>query len=111
MAVTFAGVQTTHKIGPTSAAGFATYLTSESGRGDYYAGHEDSDSDGPDGGLAGVGQSRWHGSPDLLAGLGLSGKGPVSRDDLLSLMSGVSPVDGRELRAAGGNGTRVAGVD
>jgi conjugative relaxase-like TrwC/TraI family protein len=111
MAVTFAGVQTTHKIGPTSAAGFATYLTSESGRGDYYAGHEDSDSDGPDGGLAGVGQSRWHGSPDLLAGLGLSGKGPVSRDDLLSLMSGVSPVDGRELRAAGGNGTRVAGID
>ncbi len=26
-------------------------------------------------------------------------------------MQGVSPVDGRELRAAGGNGTRVAGID
>ncbi|MCW3020521.1 MAG: TrwC relaxase [Solirubrobacterales bacterium] len=104
-------MQTTHKIGPTSATGFASYLTSESGRGDYYAGHEDSDSDAPDGGLAGVGQSRWHGSPELLAGLGLSGEGSVSREDLLSLMSGVSPVDGSELRAAGGNGTRVAGID
>jgi conjugative relaxase-like TrwC/TraI family protein len=104
-------VQTTHKIGPTSATGFASYLTSESGRGDYYAGHEDSDSDHPDGGVAGVGQSRWHGSPELLAELGLSGEGPVSRGDLLSLMSGVSPVNGSELRAAGGNGTRVAGID
>jgi conjugative relaxase-like TrwC/TraI family protein len=104
-------VQTTHKIAGPSAAGFAKYLTSESGRGDYYAGHEDSDGDGPEGGVAGVGQSRWHGSPQLLAGLGLSAEGPVSRGDLLALMSGVSPVDGHELRAAGGNGTRVAGID
>jgi conjugative relaxase-like TrwC/TraI family protein len=106
-------VQTTHKVSPNSATGFASYLTSESGRGDYYAGHEDSDSDsdGPDGGVAGVGQSRWHGSPELLAELGLSARGPVEREDLLALMSGVSPRDGRELRAAGGNGTRVAGID
>ena len=91
--------------------GFASYLTSESGRGDYYAGHEDEDRDAPGGALAGVGQSRWHGSPELLASLGLSPEGPVSRGDLQALMSGVSPVDGRELRAAGGNGTRVAGID
>jgi len=109
--VTFVGVQTTHKIGGGSASGFASYLTSESGRGDYYAGHEDSDGDGPDGASAGVGQSRWHGSPELLASLGLSAEGPVERGDLLALMNGVSPVDGRELRAAGGNGTRVAGID
>ena len=104
-------MQTTHKIGGESASGFATYLTSESGRGDYYAGHGDSDGSGGDGGAAGVGQSRWHGSPELLAELGLSAQGPVSRGDLLSLMNGLSPVDGRELRAAGGNGTRVAGID
>jgi conjugative relaxase-like TrwC/TraI family protein len=109
--VSFVGVQTTHKIGGVAAAGFADYLTSESGRGDYYAGHEDSDSDSGDGGVAGVGQSRWHGSPGLLAGLGLAAGAPVAHGDLLSLMQGVSPVDGRELRAAGGNGTRVAGID
>jgi conjugative relaxase-like TrwC/TraI family protein len=104
-------VQTTHKIGNNSAAGFASYLTSESGRGDYYAGHEDDESNGSGGVVAGVGQSRWHGSPALLAQLGLSPEGPVSREDLQALMGGVSPVDGRELRAAGGNGTRVAGID
>jgi len=109
--VTFAFVQTTHKVSPNSATGFASYLTSESGRGDYYAGHEDSDSDGPEGGVAGVGQSRWHGSPELLAEVGLSARAPVERKDLLALMNGVSPRDGRELRAAGGNGTRVAGID
>ncbi|HEY4996434.1 MAG TPA: MobF family relaxase [Solirubrobacteraceae bacterium] len=104
-------MQTTHKISGTAASGFASYLTSESGRGDYYAGHESSDGEEGDGGLAGVGQSRWHGSGELLAGLGLGADAPVAHDDLLSLMQGVSPVDGRELRAAGGNGTRVAGID
>jgi conjugative relaxase-like TrwC/TraI family protein len=104
-------VQTTHKIAGTSAEGFASYLTSESGRGDYYAGHEDSDGGGAGREAAEEGQSRWHGAPELLAGLGLSAEGPVSRGELLSLMHGVSPVDGRELRAAGGNGTRVAGID
>ncbi|MGP0101918.1 MAG: MobF family relaxase [Solirubrobacteraceae bacterium] len=104
-------MQTTHKIAGAAAEGFASYLTSESGRGDYYAGHEDRDGAGAGGGVAGVGQSRWHGSPELLATLGLSAEGPVSRGDLLALMNGVSPVDGRELRAAGGNGTRVAGID
>jgi conjugative relaxase-like TrwC/TraI family protein len=105
--VTFVFVQTTHKIAGGSATGFATYLTSESGRGDYYAGHEEGDSEAQ----AGLGQSRWHGSPQLLAGLGLSAEGPVAHGDLLALMNGVSPVDGKELRAAGGNGTRVAGID
>lgn len=104
-------MQTTHKISGISASGFASYLTSESGRGDYYAGHEQSDDEESDGGVAGVGQSRWHGSPELLAGLGLATDVPVAHDDLLSLMQGVSPVDGRELRAAGGSGTRVAGID
>jgi conjugative relaxase-like TrwC/TraI family protein len=104
-------VQTTHKIGGSSASGFASYLTSESGRGDYYAGHEDSDGDGQEGGVSGVGQSHWHGSPELLASLGLSARAPVARADLLALMNGVSPRDGGELRAAGGNGTRVAGID
>lgn len=111
MRVTFARVQTTHKISGTSASGFASYLTSESGRGDYYAGHESGDGEDADGAVAGVRQSRWHGSPDLLAGLGLAASAPVAHDDLLALMQGVSPVDGRELRAAGGNGTRVAGID
>ena len=104
-------MQTTHKIAGTSASGFASYLTSESGRGDYYAGHEESAGEDAGGGPAGVGQSRWHGSPELLAGLGLPAEGGVAHGDLLSLMQGVSPLDGRELRAAGGNGTRVAGID
>jgi conjugative relaxase-like TrwC/TraI family protein len=109
--VTFESVQTTHKIAGASAGGFASYLTSESDRGDYYAGHEDSDGGVAGEGGAGVGQSRWHGSAELLAGLGLSADGPVEHDDLLDLMNGVSPVTGEELRAAGGNGTRVAGID
>jgi conjugative relaxase-like TrwC/TraI family protein len=104
-------VQTTHKIAGTSAGGFASYLTSESGRGDYYAGHEESAEEGGGERPAGVGQSRWHGSPELLAELGLSGEAAVAHGDLLALMQGASPVDGRELRAAGGNGTRVAGID
>jgi conjugative relaxase-like TrwC/TraI family protein len=104
-------VQTTHKIAGSSATGFASYLTSESGRGDYYAGHDDSEGGEGGEGVAGVGQSRWHGSPGLLAGLGIPGDGPVASGDLLLLMQGVSPVDGSELRAAGGNGTRVAGID
>ena len=111
MGVTFAFVQTTHKIASPSASGFAAYLTSESGRGDYYAGHEDSDSDNAAIAVAGVGQSRWHGSPQLLATLGLSAEEPVGREELIALMDGVSPVDGHELRAAGGNGARVAGID
>jgi conjugative relaxase-like TrwC/TraI family protein len=108
--VTFACVQTTSKIAGPSATGYAGYMTSESGRGDYYAGHEE-DEGGGGVAVATVGQSRWHGSPELLAELGLSQDGPVEQSDLLALMNGVSPVDGRELRAAGGNGTRVAGVD
>jgi hypothetical protein len=71
-------VQTTHKIAGASAGGFASYLTSESDRGDYYAGHEDSEGEvAGEGRPAGVGQSRWHGSAELLAGLGLSAEGPV----------------------------------
>ena len=38
--------------------------------------------------------SRWHGSPAVLADLGLAADRPVEREDLTSLMQGVSPVDG-----------------
>jgi conjugative relaxase-like TrwC/TraI family protein len=102
-------MQTTHKISGDAAAGYAEYLTSTSSRGDYYT------SGGGDGGEGGGdcagAQSRWHGSSAMLAQLGLEGEGPVGRDDLAALMRGVSPVDGRELRRAGGNGSRVAGID
>jgi conjugative relaxase-like TrwC/TraI family protein len=101
-------MQTTHKIGGDAADGYAAYLTSTSYRGDYYTPQAD--------GEVGTGapvtaQSRWHGSPAMLARLGLSPEHPVERDELRALMRGVSPLDGRELRAAGGNGTRVAGID
>lgn len=102
---TFDRVQTTHKIAGNDAEGFASYLTAQDGRGDYYV-PEDSDEDG-DGGAAGV----WHGSPGALAALGLSAEKPVTRDQLVSLMNGLAPNDGREIRAAGGNGTKVAGID
>jgi conjugative relaxase-like TrwC/TraI family protein len=101
-------MQTTHKIGGDSADGYADYLTSTSYRGDYYT----PEGDGEIGTAVPVtAQSRWHGSPALLARLGLSPEHPVERDELRALMRGVSPLDGQELRAAGGNGTRVAGID
>jgi conjugative relaxase-like TrwC/TraI family protein len=99
-------VQTTHKIAGGSGDAYATYLASSSDRGDYYT-------DGESGGEGGavLAQSRWHGSPELLASLGLSADARVERDQLAALMAGVSPVDGSELRRAGGNGSRVAGID
>ena len=99
-------MQTTHKIAGNDAEGFAEYLTSTSARGDYYAGHDD---EGDASGV--VPQSRWHGSPGMLAALGISPEQPVGRVELLALMRGVSPVSGEALRAAGGDGTRVAGID
>jgi conjugative relaxase-like TrwC/TraI family protein len=101
-------MQTTHKIAGGSADGYAAYLTSTSVRGDYYTGEDQSDEGG---GLAIVKQSRWHGSPRMLAELQLSPQAPVERDQLAALMRGVSPADGHELRPTGGNGTRVAGID
>jgi conjugative relaxase-like TrwC/TraI family protein len=95
-------MQTTHKISGDAAAGYAEYLTTTSSRGDYYTG------DGEGGGGA---QSRWHGSPVMLARLGLSSDGGVGREDLAALMRGVSPANGHELRRAGGDGSRVAGID
>ena len=110
--VTFAGVQTTHKIAGASASGYAAYLTSASDRGDYYLTSAGTGyGAGEDGGAGGGAQSRWHGSPQLLDSLGLHPGGPVGRDELLDLMNGVSPVTGEELRRAGANGTRVAGID
>jgi conjugative relaxase-like TrwC/TraI family protein len=100
-------VQTTHKISGDDAPGFASYLTSSSARGDYYAGQDD-DSGGGEGVVP---QSAWHGSPAMLASLGIAPDRAVEREQLLALMRGVSPADGRELRRAGGNGTRVAGID
>jgi conjugative relaxase-like TrwC/TraI family protein len=96
-------MQSTHKIAGADAEGFATYLTSENGRGDYYIDGEGSDGDGAEG--------VWHGSPGALAKLGLSADRPVQRDQLVALMSGQAPNDGREIRAVGGNGTKVAGID
>jgi conjugative relaxase-like TrwC/TraI family protein len=100
-------VQTTHKISGDSAAGYATYVTSASDRGDYYT--TSSEAQGRGGAV--MTPSRWHGSPALLAELGLSTDRPVEREELATLMRGVSPVDGRELRRAGGDGSRVAGID
>jgi conjugative relaxase-like TrwC/TraI family protein len=97
------GVQTTHKIAGKDAGGYATYLTSESERGDYYIDAEDEDGEGAAG--------EWHGLPKVLASLGISPESPVGRDQLMSLMKGEAPNDGREIRASGGNGTKVAGVD
>jgi hypothetical protein len=94
-------VQTTHKISGDQAQGYATYLTSTSSRGDYYTPGDDEDQAG----------SRWHGSEQMLASLGLASDRPVTRDELRALMEGKSPADGSELRRVGGNGTRVAGVD
>ncbi|MHB1835000.1 MAG: MobF family relaxase [Solirubrobacteraceae bacterium] len=93
-------MQSTHKIAGGDAQGFADYLTSVSSRGDYYL-----DRERPGG------EGRWHGSPVALGQLGLSPQQPVERDQLLSLMRGVSPRTGRPIRKAGGSGTLVAGVD
>lgn len=96
-------MQTTHKIAGSDAEGYATYLTSSSGRGDYYIDPQDEDGE--------VAAGEWHGSPGVLALLGLSADHPVGRDQLIALMSGQAPNDGRKIRASGGNGTKVAGVD
>lgn len=101
-------MQTTHKIAGGDAEGFARYLTSTAARGDYYAGHDEDPEDNAGGAVP---QSRWHGSPGMLATLGLSPEQRVGRADLLALMRGASPVSGEALRAAGGNGTKVAGID
>ncbi len=98
-------MQSTHKIAGADAQGFADYLTSDSGRGDYYVPSEDDP--GAEDRASGV----WHGSPGSLGKLGLSADRPVQRDQLVSLMNGQAPNDGREIRAVGGNGTRVAGID
>jgi conjugative relaxase-like TrwC/TraI family protein len=100
-------MQTTHKISGDAAAGYAAYVTSASDRGDYYTGNGEEEG----GGGAAMAPSRWHGSPALLAALGLGPDRPVEREELASLMRGVSPADGRELRRAGGDGSRVAGID
>jgi conjugative relaxase-like TrwC/TraI family protein len=101
-------MQTTHKISGDSADAYAAYLTSTSDRGDYYtAGTSREDQTG----APVTASSRWHGSQAMLAGLGLSPDRPVERHQLRALMRGVSPLDGRELRPVGGNGSRVAGID
>jgi conjugative relaxase-like TrwC/TraI family protein len=96
-------VQTTHKIAGGDAESYATYLTSDSGRGDYYIDPQDEEGDGAAG--------EWHGSPSVLTSLGLSADRPVQREELVALMNGQAPNDGREIRATGGNGTKVAGID
>ncbi len=104
-------MQTTHKIAGGSATGYAAYLTNPSDRGDYHTtARAEGGGEGQDNGVGGA-QGRWHGSPELLARLGLSPDGPVQRDQLTLLMNGISPADGTELRPVGANGTRVAGID
>lgn len=100
---TFDVMQTTHKVQGADAGKYASYLTSTSERGDYYIDPQDQDGEGAAG--------EWHGSPVVLASLGLSADRPVARDQLLALMSGNSPSDGREIRPVGGNSTKVAGID
>ncbi len=90
----------THKVSGDSAAGFANYLTSGQSRGDYYAGGEEEAEAG-----------FWHGSPAALGRLGLDGGRPVTRDELVAVMRGVSPRDGSVIRPVGGDGSRVAGID
>ena len=97
-------MQTTHKISGSSAAGYAAYVTSSSDRGDYYT-------------ASGEGEPTLL-APEPLARLARSARparpltrGQVERHELRALMHGVSPSDGRELRRAGGDGSRVAGID
>jgi conjugative relaxase-like TrwC/TraI family protein len=97
-------MQTTHKISGSSAAGYAAYVTSPSDRGDYYTRSSEGEPEI-------MTPSRWHGSPSLHSRLGLLPDRPVQREELAALMHGVSPSDGHELRPAGGNGSRVAGID
>jgi conjugative relaxase-like TrwC/TraI family protein len=96
-------MQTTHKVQGSDAGKYATYLTSTSERGDYYIDPTDGSGEGAAG--------EWHGNPAVLASLGLSPDVVVQRDQLLTLMNGHAPNDGREIRATGGDGTRVAGID
>ncbi len=96
-------MQTTHKVQGSDADKYATYLTSTSERGDYYIDPADESGDGAAG--------EWHGNPTVLASLSLSPDMIVQRDQLLSLMNGQAPKNGREIRAVGGDGTRVAGID
>lgn len=93
-------MQSTHKISGSAAAGFATYLTVSTSRGDYYVGGE----------LEGEG-GVWHGSPEALDELGLDSRQPVRRSELVTLMQGRSPATGEPLRRVGGDGSRVAGID
>lgn len=97
-------MQTTHKIPGGSAVTYAKYLTSVAVRGDYYT-HDAADEEGE------PVPSRWHGSPELLASLGLSPEEPVARADLREVMKGLSPLSGEPLRPAGADGTRAAGVE
>jgi conjugative relaxase-like TrwC/TraI family protein len=105
---TFVSVQTTYKIPAQSASTYAAYLTSSSSRGDYYTPNQ---GDGESGDAGRVLPGRWHGSPEVLASLGLSADRPVQRDELRALMQGVSPVDGSPIRPVGADGSRVAGID
>jgi conjugative relaxase-like TrwC/TraI family protein len=101
-------MQTTHKIAGKDAGAYSNYLTSDS-RGDYYLDGEEQDSE--DENATRGASSEWHGSATALASLGLTPGEPVQRDQLLALMNGQAPNDGREIRVAGGNGTKVAGID
>ncbi|HEX5308069.1 MAG TPA: MobF family relaxase [Solirubrobacteraceae bacterium] len=101
-------MQSTHKIAGKDAGPYSAYLTSENGHVDYYVDPEDETGDSP---RSEKSNGTWHGNPNALASLGLTPGAHVQRDQLLALMNGQAPGDGREIRQAGGNGTRVAGID
>jgi conjugative relaxase-like TrwC/TraI family protein len=93
-------MQTTHKIPGSSATRWSKYLLSQRSRADYQL--RDGDRPVP---------TRWHGSPTLLASLGLDAREPVELRDLRPLMHGYNPRDGEPIRPAGADGTRTAGID
>jgi conjugative relaxase-like TrwC/TraI family protein len=92
-------------IGSGKAAGYARYLEGKTlapQRGDYYLRPDGSVTEAP---------GRWLPDAETLAGLGVSGAGPLEGPAFLSVMEGRHPHTGRWLRRAGADGTRGGGID
>ena len=100
--VTFAGMQTTHKVPGSSATTWSKYLVSQASRGDYYT-HDANDRESA--------PTQWHGPEKLLRSYRIDPAKAVQLNDLRSLMHGFSPVDGEAIRPAGSDKSRVAAID